>query len=261
MFSRINCQTTIGLADPDIPPFSLFAGIGHCRAEIEGIKQDGHVKPIRDLSITNDISSQRGKLSERDIEFLGVLFLDVQPGAQGDGYTAIPEARLENRVPVTIFSRGMMVDLADCLHLFGSFDGLCIINDQQALFASLFIEPFEHRQGLLGYHGHLVKFTSPQEFAMVGSVCGVPQQFDKPVNRRLVADASSYNERAKIGIDVRRNPAFDRLEKSCCFSGDFTDSKHKASMPKSAARHNTYRHSRLFLFNHHCRQNCSYRSV
>jgi hypothetical protein len=155
----------------------------------------------------------------------------------------------------------MMMDLSDRLHLLGPLNGLCIIDNEQALFASLLIEPSEHTPCLMSHHSHFVKLTSPQEFAMISSVRGVPQQLYESVNGCSVADADCYDQWAIIAVHVGCYPAFDRLEKSCCFLWDFTDSKHKASMLGSIAQHNTYRHSRLSLFKHHYLQNRAHRSV
>jgi hypothetical protein len=164
-------------------------------------------------------------------------------------------------MPITVLSGGVVMDLSNGLHLLGPFDSLRIIDDQQALLASSSIEPFEHSQGLLTDDFVLVKLTSPKELTMVSSMCSTSHEFDKPIDRSTMANAHSHHESAIIGINVSRHTTFSGLEKSCCFSRDFSDSKHKASVPKSTARYNTYRHSRLLLFNHHYRQNRSNRSV
>jgi hypothetical protein len=261
VFGRVDRQPTIGLTHTDIPPFSFFAGIDHLWTEIERIEQNGYVEPIRNLCISNDISGQYRELLKWNLKRLGVLFLDVQPGAKRNGHASVPEAGLENRMSVTVLSGGVMVDLSDGLHFLGPFNGLGVIDNQQALFAALLIEPLEHTTCLMGNHRHFVKLTSPQEFAMIGSVRGVPQQPDEPVDGRSVANADRYDKWTIIGVHMGCNPAFDWLEKSCCFLRNFTDSKHKASMLQSVARHNTYRHSRLLLFNYDYLQNRSDRSV
>ena len=214
MFRSVGCQPTIGLADTDIPPLPLF---DHSGAEIERIEQDGHVELIRNLCIMNDIFGQSSQFLEAEIKLFGVFFFDVQPGAKRNRHTSVPETCLDNVMSVTIFSGGMMMDLSDSLHLLGPLNGLSVVDDEQALFASLLIEPSEHTPCLVGDHIHLVKLTSPQEFAMIRSVRGVPQQLYEPVNGRSVADADCYDERTIIGVHVGSYPAFDRLEKICCF--------------------------------------------
>ncbi len=96
---------------------------------------------------------------------------------------------------------------------------------------------------------------------MIGSVRAVSQEFDKPADGAAVTDADGNHEIAIIGINVSRDIVFGRLEKSFDFLRDFADSNHIASLLTSTAHYNTYRHARLFLFNHHYHQKSFNRSV
>ena len=96
---------------------------------------------------------------------------------------------------------------------------------------------------------------------MVSPVCAASQKFDKFIDGAAVTNADGNYEIAIIGINVSRDLILGRLEKSFDFLRNFADSNHTPSLLTSNAQYNTYRHSRLFLFNHHYHQNSFNRSV
>jgi len=155
----------------------------------------------------------------------------------------------------------MMMDFADSLHFLSPFNRLSIINNQQTVFASFFVEPFENFAGMILDHSHLAKLASPEKFAVIGAVSAVSQEFDKPADGAAVTDADGQDEIAVIGINVSRDVVFGRLEKSFDFLRDFADSNHKASMPVNMCFQYIYRLERPFLFNHHYHQKSFNRSV
>jgi hypothetical protein len=160
-----------------------------------------------------------------------------------------------------VFAGGMMMNLADSLHFLSPLNRLSIINNQQAVLASFFVEPFENFAGLIFDHSHLAKPASPEEFAVIGAVSAVSQEFDQPADGAAVTDADSQDKIAVIGINVSRDTVFCRLEKSFDFLRDFADSNHKASMPVNIGFQSVYRLERPFLFNHHYHQISFNRSV
>ena len=204
VLDRIDGKPTIGLANADIAPFPFFAGVDNYRTKIEGIKQNGDIELSWDLCAANNITSQRSELLKGDLEPFGMLFLHIQPGAKGDRHPSIKQAGFEDRMSIAILSSGMVVDLSDRLHFLGPFDGLRIINNQQALFAPLLVKPFEHSHGLLPNDSFLVKLTSPKEFAMIGSVRAVPKQLDELVKGGLMAHTNSHDETRIVGIHMGR---------------------------------------------------------
>ena len=91
------------------------------------------------------------------------------------------------------------MDLADSLHFLSSLNSLSVINNQQAVCASFFVEPFENATGLISNHSHLVKLTSPEKLAVISSVGTVSQELDKPADGAAVTDADGNDEIAIIG--------------------------------------------------------------
>jgi len=151
--------------------------------------------------------------------------------------------------------------LSDSLHLFGSLDGLCIVNNKQALFASFLVEFFEHPFSVHLNNIHFIKVTSPEKFAMVGSVCAVSKKINESLDGAAMTDADSHYKVAIIGVNMSRKSVSCRLEKRLDFLRDFADSNHTASLRISTVVQNTYRQDRLFLFNHRYHQNSFNRSV
>ena len=114
---------------------------------------------------------------------------------------------------------------------------------------------------MISNHSRLAEPASPEKLAVIGSVRTVSQEFDKPFYGAAVTDTDGNREIALIGINVSRNTVFGRPEKRFDFLRDFADSNHIASVLTSTAHYNTYRHVRLFLFNHHYHQKSFNRSV
>jgi len=162
---------------------------------------------------------------------------------------------------IGVLAGGMVINLADRLHFLSPLDRLGVINDEQTVFASLFIKSFEQQNSLCRNNSHFIELASPEKFTVVGPVSAVSQEFDKPVDGAAVTDADSNHEIAIIGINVSRDTVLGRLEKSFDFLRDFADSNHTASLLTSYCSYNTYRQERLFLFNHHYHKNSFNRSV
>jgi len=89
----------------------------------------------------------------------------------------------------------------------------------------------------------------------------VPQRLDESINRTAVADTYRQYHRPEIAVNMFGNLFFDRLEKTLQFPGNFADSNHTASLHISDFLHNTYRQTKLFLFNHYYHQKSFNRSV
>ena len=160
-----------------------------------------------------------------------------------------------------VFASGVMMNLADGLHLFSPLDGLGVVEDQQAIFTAFFIQPLQHRQCGCLNQCHLIKGTAPEELAVIGPMRTASQQVHQTLNGAAMTDAHRHDQRTIISINVSRNRVLDRLEKKFDFLRNFADSNHTASVLISIAQHNTYRHSRLFVFNLNYHQNSFNRSV
>jgi len=153
------------------------------------------------------------------------------------------------------------MDFTDRLHFFCTLDGLGVIDDQHAVMAAFFVKPLELLAGLCLHNSSFIETASPEKFTMIGSVGAVPKQIDQPLYGAAVADTDSYDQAAKVAINVSRNHVFGRLEKKFNFFRYFADSKHTASLLTSYCYYNTYRQERLFLFNYYYHQNSLNRSV
>jgi hypothetical protein len=89
----------------------------------------------------------------------------------------------------------------------------------------------------------------------------VPQRLDESVYRAAMTDADRQHHRPEVAMDMFRNLSFYGLEKTFQFSWDFTDSNHTASLHISDCSHNTYRQTKLFLFDVFNNHNFNNRSV
>ena len=67
--------------------------------------------------------------------------------------------------------------------------------------------------------------------------------------------------RPEIAVDMFGNLSLDGFEKTLQFSWDFADGNHTASLLIGDCLHNTYRQSKLFLFDNRYHQNSRDRSV
>jgi len=261
MFDRINGKPAIRLADANITPFPLLAGIDDSRAKIERIKQHGDIEFLRYVGVENNLPRQFRQFPKRLLKALGVFFFDVQPRAQRDRYSPVEQTGFENRMAHTIFTRSMVMNLADCLHIPGSLDRLRIIDNQQAVFTTFLIEPLENSIRLLFHDRRRIKFASPEKLAVIGAVSCISQELDQPANRAAVADTNGQDEIAIIRIDVSRYLVVDRFEKRFDFLRNFADSNHKASLPVNIGFHSVYRLERLFLLDHSIHKIRYHRSV
>jgi len=261
VFNGIECKPSVGLADAYIVPFPLFAGIDNLRTKIKGVEQDRYLEFIGNIGAEYYFCRQFGELFKWNTELSSVFFFYIQPGAKGYSYASIEHAGLENSMSHAILTAGMMMDFTDRLHFFCTLDGLGVIDDQHAVMAAFFVKPLELLAGLCLHNSSFIETASPEKFTMIGSVGAVPKQIDQPLYGAAVADTDSYDQAAKVAINVSRNHVFGRLEKKFNFFRYFADSKHTASLLTSYCYYNTYRQERLFLFNYYYHQNSLNRSV
>ena len=119
----------------------------------------------------------------------------------------------------------------------------------------------QHIQCNLLHYDRLVPITSPEKFAVIGAMRSVSQRLDEPVYRAAMTDADRQHHRPEVAMDMFRNVSFNGLEKTLQFSWDFADGNHTASLHISYCFHNTYRQTKLFLFDNCYQQNPSNRSV
>jgi hypothetical protein len=154
------------------------------------------------------------------------------------------------------------MQFANSFHFPGSFEGLCVIDNEKQP-AVLFVEQTQqHIQGDLLHHYRLIPDASPEEFTVIGAMSTVPQRLDKSVNRTAMADAYRQYHGPEIVVYMFGDLFFDRPEKTLQFFRNFADCNHTASMLISSCYQDTYRQMRLFLFdNQYHQQNSLNRSV
>jgi hypothetical protein len=190
-----------------------------------------------------------------------MFFFDVQQRGPWNGYAPIVQAHFQNGMAGSIFSRGVVVKFANGLHLFGSFESLGVVDNEEQV-AVLFIEETrDHIQGnLLGYY-RFIPYASPEEFTVICAMGTVPQRLDEFINSASMTDTYRQYHRPEIAVNVFGNLLFRGLEKTLPFSWDFADVSHTASLQISGCLHNAYRQTKLFLFDNNYHQNPSNRSV
>jgi hypothetical protein len=190
-----------------------------------------------------------------------MFFFDVQQRSPWNGDTTVVQTHFQNGMAGSILSGGVVVKFANGLHLFGSFEGLGIIDNEKQM-AVFFIEQTrEHIQGDLLHYYRFIPVASPEEFAVIGTVSTVPQQLDEFVNRTAMTDAYRQYHRPEIAVHMFGDLFFNRFEKTLQFSWDFADGNHTASLHISYCLQNAYRQTKLFLFDNYYHQNPSNRSV
>jgi hypothetical protein len=188
-FNRSNRKPSIRLAYAYKMPFSLFAGIDHIGAKIKSIKQNGNIEFFRQSSFSDCLSSQFGKLIKCNIQFAGMFFFDIQQRGPWNGDTTVVQTHFQNGMAGSILAGGVVVKFANGLHLFGSFEGLGIIDNEKQM-AVLFIEQTrEHIQGDLLHDYRFIPDASPEEFTVISAMSTVLQQLDEFVNRTAMTDA------------------------------------------------------------------------
>ena len=230
VFGGIHCKPSIGLADADKRPFPLLAGIDNSRAKIECVEQNSDVKFFVNVCVEDNLTGQFGKLFERYLKTFRMLFFDIKPRAERDCYTSVEQASFDNSVAVGVFAGGMVMNLADSIHLFSFLDCLGVIDNQQAVFDVFFVQFFEQPLSLAGDDTALVEVASPEKFTVVGSVCAVPEQVDKPLYSTAMTDTDGQDHGCVILVNMSREIIFDRVEKRFDFLRNFTDSKHAAPL-------------------------------
>jgi hypothetical protein len=242
-------------------PFSLFAGIDHIGAKIKSVKQHRNFKSLRQTRTSYCLGRYLCKLAEWNFQPSGMFFFDVQPRTPRDSNTSIIQSNLHDSMAGSILSGGVVVKFANGLHLFGSFKGLGIIDNEKQM-AVLFIEETrEHIQGDLLHYYRFIPDASPEEFTVIGAMSTVPQQLDEFFNRTAMTDAHRQYHRPEIAVHMFGNLLFHRLEKTLQFFWDFADCNHVASLMITICRYKCYRLSRPFLFAVFNNHNVSNRSV
>jgi hypothetical protein len=242
-------------------PFSLFAGIDHIWAKIKSVKQNSNLEFFRQSSFSNYLPSQFGKLIKWKFQFAGMFFFDIQQRSPWNGDTTVVQTHFKDGMTGSILAGGVVVKFANGLHLFGSFEGLGIIDNEKQM-AVLFIEQTrEHIHGDLLHDYRFIPDASPEEFAVIGAMSTVPQRLDESINGTAMTDTYRQYQRPEIAVHMFGNLLFDRFEKTLQFFWNFADGNHTASMLISICFQNTYRQQRLFLFHNYYHQNSLNRSV
>jgi hypothetical protein len=154
-----------------------------------------------------------------------------------------------------------MVKLADTFHFFGSFESLSVINNEKQIMVFFCEQAEQHIQCDLLHYNRFIPDTSPEKFAVIGSVRSVSEGLNKPVYSAAVTDADRQYKGPEVAMDMFRNLLFNRFEKTFQFSRDFADCSHTASLHISFCLHNAYRQTKLFLFDNCYHQNLFNRSV
>jgi hypothetical protein len=154
-----------------------------------------------------------------------------------------------------------MKQFADSCHLFGTFEGLCIVYNKEKVFVLAGYDASQHIEGDCLHEGRFIPVASPEEFAMIGSVGTISQCLDESVNRTAVTDAQCQDYGPEIVENMLGNLVFDRPEKTLQFLRYFADGNHTASLLINIDCHNTYRQKRLFLFDDYHILNPANRSV
>ena len=85
----------------------------------------------------NGRGRQFGQLLERYVQATRVVLLEVEITSPGNRHAVDIETDFDNRVSSAVGLRGVVIQLADALHLLGPFERLRIINDEVAAFVLL----------------------------------------------------------------------------------------------------------------------------
>jgi hypothetical protein len=248
VFERTIRKPSISLAYANIMPPSLFAGIDYNGAKIEGVKQNSSTELGRQPSIADCLGCQLGKLLKRNLQLVNMFFLDVQPRTPRNGNTTIIKANLYDGMAGSIFTAGVVMQFANTLHLFGSLEGLCIIDDEKQMAVFLSEQTEQHIQSNLLHYNGVIPETTPEKFTMISSMSRISQHFGEPVDRCAMTDRDSHYEGPKVLPSSLGKMVSERFEKTLQFSGYFADSNHKASPTIISCIYNCYRLSRPFLF-------------
>jgi hypothetical protein len=96
---------------------------------------------------------------------------------------------------------------------------------------------------------------------MIGPMCSVSERLDESVYGTSVTDADRKHKGPEVVVNMFGNLLFNRFEKRLDFFWDFADCNHTASLQISSCLHNTYRQTKLFLFDNCYHQNPYNRSV
>jgi hypothetical protein len=148
----------------------------------------------------------------------------------------------------SIFTGGVIKEFSDSSHLFGSLEGLSIINDKKHTTVFFAQQAAQQIESNILHNGRFTPNTTPEEFTVICSVGGVPQGPAEPVNGCSVTDCYSQYQRPEMFESSFCKVVFADFEKTLQFFRYFADSNHKASMLISACYQDTYRQMRPFLF-------------
>jgi hypothetical protein len=259
--SRTYLKPPIRLTYADIMPSLLSAGSNYIGAQIKGIKQHRDLKTFGQAGLPDGLGCQFCKLVEGKFQLGSMFFFDVQPAAPGDGHTAIIQAHFQDSVAGCIFASGVMMEFAYPCHLFGSLEGLRIIEDEKQIGVFFLEQAKQHIQSDILHHYGLVPAASPEEFAMIGSVSGASEDFGQFIDSCTVAYGDSHYQSPEVLPWPLGKMLAKGFEKTLEFSWDFADCNHTASPMISFYCYKSYRQSRPFLFDNCHHQNLRNRSV
>jgi hypothetical protein len=130
----------------------------------------------------------------------------------------------------SILAGGVVVQLANTVHLLGSFESLGIIDNEKQMSVFFGEQATQHVQGNPLHNSRLIPVTSPEKFTVIGAMRTVPQQLDKSINGTAMTDTYRQYHRPEIVEYMFGNLFFYRLEKTLQFFGNSADGNHTASM-------------------------------
>ncbi len=241
-------EVAIGLAHAHKMEPAGPAGIRDERAEIVRVEQDRRRDVLRQDNVPDRLSGQFRQLAEWPLQSQGGVLFEVQPRTPWDRHAAIPQADLQNSMAGAVLTSGVMKQLAYTGHLLCTFEGLCVVDDQVAFAAVFAVQPPEGIRGDLLNDRRFVPVTSPEEFAVVGSVGGASQQFGKAFNGAAMSYGDGHHQPAEVLICRPGKMRFERAEKSVEFLRDFVACNHAAIPSISCCWYNPYRQNSPLFF-------------
>ena len=147
-----------------------------------------------------------------------------------------------------IFAGGEVMQFANGIHLPGSLESLCIIDDEKQMPVIFAEQAKQHTQGDLLHYDGLVPDATPEEFAIIGPMSRVPKCLSQVVNSCTVTAGDGHYQGPKVLPGPLTEMLADGFEKTLQFLGNFADCNHMVSHLISVCYNKSYRQMRLFLF-------------
>ncbi len=123
-------QITIALERGHEPKALFTAFFDYDRAQIVAVKQDSDMNALRCFKFTNQFSGQFGGLLKGMRQNAAILFLDVQPDAQGNGIASKADRGGNELMAANGFAGERVFDPADRFDVFAAFLFLGIVDNE-----------------------------------------------------------------------------------------------------------------------------------